>query len=151
MAKAGYTASTEGAVALVGGTAKSVLAVIAPAQFGVDLKAIKVAFDGVTSSAVPALIELVLFTTDGTGTGVTVDQIYGRAITAGFTAKKNYSVEPTTATALDEYLLTPDGGTLFERFPLGESPDSPVSQLIAIRINAPAAVNARATMWFERT
>jgi len=151
MAKAGYTASTEGAVALTGGTAKTVLAVIAPAQFGVDLQAIKVAFDGVTSSAVPALVELVRFTSDGTGTSVTVDQAYGPAITAGFTAKKNYSAEPTSATAIDEWLLTPDGGTLFERFPLGQTPDTAVSVLIAIRINAPAAVNVRATMWFERT
>jgi hypothetical protein len=151
MAKAGYTASTEGAVALAASTAKTVLAVIAPAQFGIDLQGIKLAFDGVTSSAVPALVELVRYTSDGTGTSATVDQVYGPTVTAGFTAKKNYSAEPTGATSIDEWLLTPDGGTLFERFPLGQTPDTAVSVVIGIRVTAPAVVNCRATMWFERT
>jgi len=151
MAKAGYTASTEGAISLSAATAKTVLSVIAPAQFGVDLQAIKVAFDGVTSSAVPALVELMRYTSDGTGTSGTVDQIYGPTITAGFTTKHGYSAEPTGATSVDEWLLTPDGGVLFERYPPGQTPDTAVSVLFGIRINAPAAVNARATMWFERT
>ena len=151
MAKAGYTCNTEGAVALAAATAKTVLTVICPAQFGCDLRAVKVAFDGVTSSAVPALVELIRATSDGTGTTVTVDQIYGRAITAGFTAKKDYSAAPTGITAIDEYLLTPDGGVLFERFPPGEGPDCDVSNLFGLRITAPAIVNARASLWFERT
>jgi hypothetical protein len=92
MAKAGYTVTTNGAVALTGGAAKTVLAVLAPAQFGVDLKKFRVGFDGVTASAVPVLYD----------------------------------------------------------FPLGDTPDSAVSQGFAIRVNAPAAVNVRAAMWFER-
>lgn len=155
MAKAGYSCSTQGAVALSAATAKSVLGVSAPAQFGVDLKAIKVAFDGTSATATPALIELcyATFATNAPGTAstsATVDQVYGRSITAGFTAAHTWTTEPTVLTALDEYLLTPDGGTLFERFPLGETPDSAVSQGFVIRINAPAVVNVRASLFFER-
>lgn len=155
MAKAGYSTSTEGAVALSAATAKSILGVNAPAQFGVDLKKFRVAFDGVTSSAVPVLVELCYstFATNVPGTSstsTTVDQVYGRAITAGFTAAKNWSGEPTSLTPIDEWLLTPAGGLVIYDFPLGDTPDSAVSNGFVLRLNAPATVNVRATMFFER-
>lgn len=150
MGKAGYTAEVGAAVALVAATAKTVLSVIAPAQFGVDLIKYRIGFDGVTASAIPVVVELVTWTTDGTGTGGTVVQVYGRTITAGFTTKYNYSVEPTTPTLVDRYSITPNGGTVLYDFPLGTSPDTAVSNLIGIRCTAPAAVNVNASMWFER-
>jgi hypothetical protein len=150
MAKAGYTAEVGAAVALVAATAKTVLSVIAPAQFGVDLIKYRIGFDGVTASAIPVVVELVTWTTDGTGTSGTVVQVYGRSITAGFTTKYNYSAEPTTPTLIDRFTLTPNGGTLIYDFPLGTSPDTAVSNLIGIRCTAAAAVNVNATAWFER-
>lgn len=150
MAKAGYSAATSAAVALVAATAKSVLSVIAPAQFGVDLTRFRIGFDGVTASAIPAQVELVSFTSDGTGTAGTVNQVYGRSITAGFTSKVNYSVEPTGPLILDSWLVTPNGGLVMYDWPLGQTPDTAVSNLITLRVTAPAIVNVRATMWFER-
>lgn len=150
MAKAGYTAEVGAPVALVAATAKTILSVIAPAQFGVDLIKYRVSFDGVTASAIPVLVELVTWTTDGTGTSGTMVQVYGRSITAGFTTKYNYSVEPTTPTLVERYSITPNGGAVLYDFPLGTSPDTAVSNLIGIRCTAPAAVNANATMWVER-
>jgi hypothetical protein len=150
MSKAGYSAATGAAVALVAATAKSVLSVIAPAQFGVDLTKFRIGFDGVTASAVPVLIELVSFTTDGTGTAGTVSQAYGTTITPGFTSKYNYSVEPTTPTVIDHWTLTPNGGLVIYDWPLGTSPNTAVSNLFALRCTAPAAVNVQATMWCER-
>lgn len=150
MAKAGYTAEVGAPVALVAATAKTVLSVIAPAQFGVDLVKYRIGFDGVTASAIPVVVEVVSFTTDGTGTSGTIAQVYGRSITAGFTTKYNYTVEPTTATLIDRFTITPNGGTLIYDFPLGTSPDTAVSNLIALRCTAPAAVNVNGTMWVER-
>jgi hypothetical protein len=150
MAKAGYSAATGAAVA-TGTALKTILSVIAPAQFGVDLKKIHMGFDGVTASAVPVLVELWRATTDGTGTAGTVNQVYGPAVTAGFTTKYNYTAEPTTLTLVDSWLLTPTGATLLYDFPLGDTPDCAVSNLFALRTTAPATVNVRATMWFERT
>lgn len=150
MAKAGYTAATGAAVA-TGTALKTILSVIAPAQFGIDLKKIHMGFDGVTSSAVPVLVELWRFTTDGTGTAGTVNQVYGRTITPGFTSKYNYTAEPTSLTLIDSWLLTPNGGTLFYDLPLGDTPDTAVSEGFALRTTAAATVNARATMWVERT
>lgn len=152
MAKAGYSAATGAAVALSAATAKTVLAVTAPAQFGVDLKKLRVGFDGVTASAVPVLVELCYstFATAGTSTSGTVRQTYGRSITAGFTTAYNYTAEPTVLTVIDRWTLTPNGGLVVYDFPLGDTPDSAVSEGFALRLTAPAVVNANATLWFER-
>lgn len=154
MAKAGYKASTEGAVSLSAATAKTVLGVSAPSTFGVDLKKMRLGFDGVTASAVPVLVELCYATfganAPGTNsTSVTVRQLYGRSITAGFTAAKTWTTEPTTLTVIDEWLLSPTGGLVVYDFG-DETPDSAVSEGFVLRLTAPATVNARATLWFER-
>lgn len=158
MAKAGYGLATGGAVALGAGTAKTILGVRSNAAFGIDLKKIRVSFDGVTAAAVPVLVELCYCTwaTQGTmGTNNTtltsaVTQVYGRALTHGVTAGKNWTTEPTVLTPLDEWLLTPNGGLAIVDIPLGDTPDCAVSEGFVLRLNAPAAVNARAAMWWER-
>jgi len=148
--KAGYTAEVGAAVALSAGVAKTVLSVIAPAQFGVDLVGYRLGFDGVTAANTPVVIEVVSFTTDGTGSAGTVAQAYGRAITAGFTTKYNYSIEPTTVTLIDTFRLTPNGGAIVYDYPRDRTPDTAVSNLMALRLTAAQTVNVTATMIFER-
>lgn len=156
MAKAGYTCATLTSVALVAATAKTVLCVIAPAQFGIDLKKLKVSFDGITASSIPVLCELMTSTLASNSTPNTNNttsppiQMYGRSITAGFTGFYASTSEPTVLTAFDSFLLTPNGGTLFYDIPLGDTPDTAVSTGIVLRCTAPGAVNVRASMWFER-
>ncbi len=155
MAKAGYTITTGGAVALSAATAKTVLGVKSHANFGVDLTKFRVGFDGVTASAVPVLIEVCYCTwganAPGTNsTSVTPAQAYGRALTVGATAAKTWTTEPTTITVLEEFLLTPNGGVVLYDWPLGTTPDSALGEGFALRLTAPAAVNVRAAMWFER-
>jgi hypothetical protein len=121
MAKAGYAVTTSAAVALSAATAKTTLMVITPAQFGIDLKKFRVSFDGVTSSAVPVLIELVTSTnatnstpgTANTSESANIQQLYGRSITTGFTAFSASTSEPTVLTVIERFLLTPTGGTIF--------------------------------------
>jgi len=157
MSKAGYTLQTGGAVALAAATPKTVLCVIAPAQFGIDLKKVRIGFDGATSSAVPVFCELMTSTlaTNSTpntnNTSATVTQIYGRTITPGFTGFYASTTEPTVLTAFDSWLLTPYGGLVFYDYPLGDTPDTAVSSGIVLRCTAPAVVNVRAAFTFERT
>lgn len=156
MSKAGYSLSTGAAVALSAATAKTVLCVICPAQFGIDLLKYEISFDGVTASAVPVLCELMTSTlatnsTPGTNnTTGSVVQTYGRSITAGFTGFYNSTSEPTVLTAFDRFTITPNGGTIIRDFPAGTTPDSAVSAGILLRCTAPAAVNVNATFYFER-
>jgi hypothetical protein len=158
MAKAGYKVSTSAAVALSAATAKTTLMVISPAQFGIDLLGFTISFDGVTASAVPVLWEVVRSTnatnstpgTANTSESANIQQIYGRAITVGFTAFSASTSEPTVLTVLDSDLLTPNGGLLVYDFPLGRSLEADVSAGLGIRLTAPATVNARASIRFER-
>lgn len=150
MAKAGYSAATGAAVA-TGTTIKALVSVICPAQFGADLKKVHFGLDGVSASAVPILVELYRFTTDGTGTAGTVNQIYGPAITAGFTTKYNYTANPTGLTVVDHWLLTPNSSTVLYDWPLGDTPDCAVSGGFALLTTCPATVNMRGTLVFERT
>lgn len=157
MAKAGYSVATSAAIAS-GTSAKTILAVLAPAQFGVDLKKYRISFDGTTAAATPVLVELCYLTaatnsTPGTGNSNRssgIQQAYGRSITTGFTAFENSTSEPTVLTAIDAYTLTPAGGTVVYDFSLDTTPDSAVSQGFAIRVTAAATVNTRAALWFER-
>lgn len=155
MSKAGYSITTGGAVALSAATAKTVLGVKSHANFGLDLLGFEVAFDGVTASAVPVLVEIGCCTwaTNSPGTNstsITPAQGYGRVIAVGATAGKTWTTEPTAITVLKEFLLTPNGGLVAYRWPLGNTPDSDVAEGFVIRCTAPATVNVRASMDFER-
>lgn len=158
MAKAGYSVRTTSAVALSAATAKTALMVITPAQFGGDLKKLRIGFDGTTSTAVPVLWELVRSTnatnstpgTANTSETSNIQQIYGRSITTGFTAFAASTSEPTVLTVVDSNYLTPAGGLLVYDIPLGDTFDWDVSAGMGVRLTAPAAVNARVGMLFER-
>lgn len=154
--KAGYSVAAP-PVGLVAATAKSVIGVMAPSQFGVDLKGVRFGFDGVTASDAAVLVELcaATFATNPPGTnstGATVRQQYGRAITAGFTAAYGWTTEPTVLTVVEEFPVTPNGGTLIYDFPWDKTPDSAVSEGFVLRFTAPTnAVNVRgSTLQFER-
>lgn len=152
MAGTEYQVGTEGSVALAAATAKVILAILAPATYGIDLKGWKIAFDGVTASALPVLAEILRFTTDGTGTSVTPTQMYGRTIAHGLTAaKKDYSAAPTGVTVVEGDLwLEPNKGIHWFDYPLGDEPDCAASEGMAIRLTAPAIVNVRAQMKWAR-
>lgn len=157
MASVGYSIITGGAIALSAATAKTILGAKAHANSGLQCKGFTVAFDGVTASAVPVLVEFCYCTfganPPGTNsTSVTPAQTYGRVLTVGFTAGKTWTAgnEPTTITVLKEFLLAPDKGVIAYQWPLGQEPDTALGEGLAIRVNAPASVNVRATMDLER-
>lgn len=158
MPKAGYTVRTSSAVALSAATAKTALMILTTANFGGELKKFRVGFDGVTASAVPVLVEVVRSTnatnstpgTANTNESANISQAYGRAVTAGFTAFSASTTEPTVLTVLESFLLTPAGGLLVYDYALGSEYECDVSAGLGLRLTAPATVNARASMTFER-
>lgn len=159
MAKAGYSVSTSADVALVATTAKTVLFVLAPATFGMDLRGFEIAFDGVTTTDKPVLVEICTTTgatnstpgTANTNENANIVQIYGRAVTTGFIAGSACTSEPTVLVQWKLLRVTPNGGTYDYDWPLGETPDNDVSKGFAIRCTAPTSpVNVRASVRFER-
>lgn len=150
-----YRCSTEGAVALAAATAKTCIGVKAHANSGLLLVSTRVAFDGVTASAIPVLVELCYCTwaTNGPGTNstsTTPRQQNGRTLAAGFTSGKTWSTEPTTITVIEDVLLTPNGGLVYYDFPLGTEWDCALGEGFAVRFTAPASVSTRAVMGVSR-
>lgn len=158
MAKAGYSVRTTTAVALAAATAKTALMVITPAQFGGDLKKFRLGFDGTTGTAAPVFWEIVRSTnatnstpgTANTNESSAIAQVYGRTVTAGFTAFSASTSEPTVLSVLDANWLTPAGGLLFYDIPLGDTFECDASAGIGVRLTAPAIVNARVGLIVER-
>lgn len=158
MSRPKYQARTSAAVALTAATARTALMVITPAQFGGQLVKWRLGFDGVTASAVPVLWDIVRSTnatnstpgTANTNENSNIVQQSGRAITTGFTAFSASTSEPTVLTVVESNYLTPVGGLLFYDFPMDSEIEWDVSSGLGVRLTAPAAVNARVSMIFER-
>lgn len=136
---------------------KTTLMAIAPAGHGLVLISYKISFDGVTSSAVPATVEIVRSTQAGAGTsGVspTITLVGGR-VTSGSapTGGSNYSAEPTTLTAVDRFYVSQYMGLVAEPFPLGREIeiDSSAGTVLAVglRVTTTATVNCLATLYVE--
>lgn len=150
--RASYSIVTPADVALAAATAKTVLGVRSGAAFGLDLRKYSIAFNGVTASAVPVLIELCSWSSaaTGTSTAATAVQTAGRAIVHGTTGGYNFTVEPTVLVVLKSFLLTPNGGLVIEEFAPDAGFDNDVSAGFAIRCTAPAIVSLRATLEFSK-
>lgn len=153
MASVGYTVNT-GSVALVAATAKTVLNVISPATFGIVCVGFEVSFDGVTASALPVLVEMCQSSQGGAGTPAgsppTPVQARGQTIAHGCTIGHNYGSEPTTLVAAYDWWLDPNKGTFDRLWPLGRELEQGVSKGICVRCNAPATVNVRVSLEWER-
>jgi hypothetical protein len=96
----GYIVNTVGAVALAAATRKTLVSLIAGAAAGVQIRELMVAFDGVTASGVPVLVELNASSQAGAGTpgtSPTPTQYKGKVLACPFTAAESYSAEPTAS------------------------------------------------------
>jgi hypothetical protein len=149
-----YSAATPSAVAS-GTSAKSILGVKAHANSGLQVVNWRVAFAGVTASAVPVLVQLcyATFATNSPGTNstsVTVAQVSGRVLTAGFTAGHTWTTEPTVLTPLYSQVVAPDKGLVIEGVPLGFEPDCALAEGFVLRVTAAATVDLWATMLVSR-
>lgn len=151
---AGYTIDTQGSIAMAAATAKTILNLINATNSLIRIVEISVSFDGVTATAVPAVVELCKSTQGGAGSGSTAttpNQLRGPTRTVQATAARNYATtEPTTLTAVKRWLVPVFNGLLVAQFPLGREPEQTASgNAYALRVTAPAVVNAAAYIEFE--
>lgn len=157
-----YIVNTGGsAIALVAATAKTLAYLNTATAADFSIVELAVGFDGVTASAVPALVETCYGTAasnsaPGTGsTSFTPLQTRGWPPMAASTAAANTCTsEPTVLSSHRQWLLTPNGGLLVVQYPLGREPTGLITagtagKQIAVRATAPAVVNARGYIEFE--
>lgn len=134
--------------------AKTVLKGITGSAFNIKIHEIGISTDGVTSSAVPATLDI--FTSDettaGTGTSVTPVQIKGQTAAHGTTWASNFTAEGTTYTLVKSLYIPQFMGLVILQNPLGlEEQTLALSDSIGIRINVTANVNVLAWIKFSRT
>ena len=128
--------------------AKTALNIIAGANQAVLLKSVTIAMDGVTSSAVPATVDICQSTQAGAGTGSgspTITQASGRTLAAQATVAANFSAEPTVLTTLEKFYVPQFMGLFRYNLPLGDEYETDFSggtvKALAVRINVTANVN----------
>lgn len=134
--------------------AKTVLNAIAGANQPVQIIEWGVSMDGVTSSAVPATVNLCQSTQATTGTSggsvPAVVQLRGRAMTAQFTVGHNYTAEPTALTVIEQVFVPQYNGVYVRAYGMNEGPDTDLSggtvKALCIRVNTSATVNVLAYM-----
>lgn len=147
MADAVYVARNSAFAATAG--AKTALNVIAGANQPVSIFEWGISFDGVTSSAVPATVELCQSTQATAGTGgaspPAIVQVGGRTISAQVTSAHNYTAEPTVLTVIEQAYIPQFMGLYVKQYPLGLEPDTDLSggtvKALALRVNVSANVN----------
>jgi hypothetical protein len=150
------------AISLAAAGAKTILYTNSAAANQPSFTEMCVSFDGVSATAVPALIELVYGNktanfTPGTGsTAFTALQLRGWPTQASAQASaNNCTTEPTVLTTLKQWLLTPNGGLLYVQYPLGREPTGAASGAaisgiqVGVRVTAPAIVGVRGFYEYE--
>lgn len=148
-ARSGSSATNTTAVAMVAATAKTVVQVLGASTDTIVPVRIKVSFDGVTASAVPAVVEIGIITAAGTSTAFTPVQHSGSPLASSASAGYNSSAEPTYNRIIDSFYAPVLMGTIIEWYPLGDEPLCAISQGIGIRVTAPAVVNCLASILYS--
>ena len=147
---------TTGSTALVAATAKSALEITTPSGTGNQWYQLDVAFNGTSSTATPVTVEIITYTTTGTGTAITFAAAHratpatqGMAVDPLSTAKVNLSVEGTgSITVVSGTFIHPQAGVTYQ-FPLGREFGQTKSIIYAVRLTAPAVVNYLCNLYFE--
>lgn len=147
MARINVAVTTEGEIALVAATAKTVLQVVAPTNQRLALKSFSVTFDGVSATGEPVQVDLVRQTSAGTMTSATPVREGVGSETLQTTAQKNASAEPTTTDVLRRYEVHPQGG--YERVFGDDELLIAGGGRLGLRCTAPANVNCVGHMTVE--
>jgi len=135
--------------------AKTVLKLVTPTSFTIEILEMALFTDGVSASAVPATWDLFTSdeTTTGTGSGTAVTtQISGATLAHGLTVTQKHSAEGTTYTVVKSGFIPQFMGSLVLQNPLGQEEESPSAgaDSIGLRINVTANVNVLAWLKWSR-
>jgi hypothetical protein len=149
VARSGSSGTATTPVPLVAATAKTVVAVLGASSDTLNVDEIGISFDGVTSSAVPAIVELVEVSTLGTSTSYTPQQVYGPAQASSASAAYNASVDGTVQAIKASWYVPVFNGLLIVQYPLGKEAQVAASRGFGLRVTAPAVVNCLPYIFFS--
>lgn len=145
-----YNISTTADIALTAATARTVLQLVTPASRKAWVEELKVAFESVTATDVPVIVECYRQSTAGSGSSA----VTPRAVDEGFpaplcTAIQGPTAEPTTGELVWQIEVTPIGGTLIYPWPEGKEPSMATSSRFGVVVTSPQAQNCRASLTYR--
>lgn len=147
--RSGASATGSTAVSVSAATTKTVIAVIGSAADTISLKRFRISFASVTTTDVPALVELGVITAIGTvGTSFTPVQVTGATLASSCTAGYNNSGEPTYNRIFESTHVPVQNGLYECYYPLSEEPQCDPSQGFAVRVTAPQAQSVYSSIWY---
>jgi hypothetical protein len=138
-------------------TLQTAFGIQAGADYGLQLKKFRIGATGVTASNPPGIVRVfsATYATNPPGTNSTTQtpiQANGRTLAAtNMLGALQWTVEPTVKTYLDEFPLTPNGGTVLYDYPLGDEPDTPaLGSGFGVEVTFSVAVGIAGAMWVTR-
>ncbi len=137
------------------GVPETVLQLVGVATLRAQVTKITLSFDGVSSTAEPVDVFLLLQDTAGTSSAGTIAKLDVAAPTANLTSRITFTAEPTTdSNEFWRAMIHPQGGLYEINWAIGDktAPMTPLASplRIGLKMNAPAAVNVSATIqWVE--
>lgn len=138
------------AIALTAGTALYMVGIATSAGVPADIIEIAVGCDATAAGSLK--VELVSWTTDGTGTAYTPKKQNAAAnlVASTTTAKINYTAAPTTITVIRTWDMPTPTGPFDILLPLGREITVPVSSFYGLRFTSTTvSPNAYCTLAFE--
>lgn len=148
MARLRFSGATTAEVALTTAL-KTVASLTNAANVRLAIRGWKISFDGVTSTAGSAEVQLVIHSTSGTFSAMTLNrEVRGTTEAIGTSGNFNATVEPTVSAILDSLEVNPLTG--YERaFAQDEEIELAGGERCGLQVRASLAVNCHATIKAE--
>ncbi len=139
--------ATSGAVT-TGTSLKTIIDLATTSTNSAVLMALDIGFNGTVSTATPIQVDLVRFTTDGTGTAGTVQKLNGtEPDTASSTFKFNYTAEPTGKTTVASFYVHPQTSFSYQ-WPMGREFILTNSSFLGVQVTAGTSVSCIVNLTF---
>ncbi len=147
-----------GTTALTGGTAQTILQIVAPTNQRLKVIGYDLAFDGTNSANTPATVQILRQTTAGTFTNTSVVPVKINDASNVAETLQAYSQtvittpgtsEPTAGDVLQDFLVPVFGGTVLYSYPPGQEDLVPGGTRLGFKVTAAQSVNVRLTVRYE--
>ena len=148
MARNNFAQTTTAAFALVAATEKTLLQINNATNILLVVTGADITFDGVTNSAIPVVVKLIKVTTAGTGTARNPLKVKDTSTALQVTGTENHSAEGTNGNLMRIFHVHPQAGVVYQ-IPMRDEIELATAERLALKVTAPAAVNALATIHGE--
>lgn len=148
MARNTFSLTTSAAVALTAATEKTLVQLNSGAAMITAITGLDITFDGTSNSAVPVIVKIIVVSTAGTGSARNPIKTKDTSTALLGTGTENHSVEGTNGNILKIFHVHPQAGVVYP-IPMRDEIEMAASTRLAVKVTAPAGVNALCTLYGE--